>query len=126
MVNPECWSLSGLVQIDETSIPHRTKDDPIAVGQGRSHDGKLLIAMSSAPRQPTWSGHGWVHRVFANLKCWALGVYHGLRAKHLQAYLDEFVFRFNRRRKRPAAFNEGIPIETIKENLAAEVTQALN
>ena len=46
----------------------------------------------------------WVHRVFANLKTWALGVYHGLRHPHLQAYLDEFVFRFNRRRTRHAAF----------------------
>ncbi len=36
----------------------------------------------------------WIHRVFSNLKTWALGVYHGLRAKHLQAYLDEFLFRF--------------------------------
>ena len=34
----------------------------------------------------------------------ARGVYHGLRAKHLQSYLDEFVFRFNRRRTRHAAF----------------------
>ncbi len=46
----------------------------------------------------------WVHRVFANLKTCALGVYHGLRRPHLQAYLDEFVFRFNRRRTRHAAF----------------------
>jgi transposase-like protein len=46
----------------------------------------------------------WTHRVFSNLKTWALGVYHGLRRKHLQAYLDEFVFRFNRRRTRHAAF----------------------
>ena len=36
------------------------------------------------------------HRIFANLKVWALGVYHGLRRSHLQSYLDEFVFRFNR------------------------------
>jgi predicted RNA-binding Zn-ribbon protein involved in translation (DUF1610 family) len=35
----------------------------------------------------------WIHRVFANAKRWALGVYHGLRPAHLQAYLDEFVFR---------------------------------
>ena len=35
---------------------------------------------------------------------WALGVYHGLRRRHLQSYLDEFVFRFNRRRSRHAAF----------------------
>jgi hypothetical protein len=47
----------------------------------------------------------WVHRVFANAKRWALGVYHGLRPKHLQAYLDEFVFRFNRRRTPHAAFD---------------------
>ena len=47
----------------------------------------------------------WIHRVFSNLKTWALGVYHSLRRKHLQSYLDEFVFRFNRRRTRHAAFN---------------------
>ena len=47
----------------------------------------------------------WIHRVFANAKRWALGVYHGLREKHLQAYLDEFVFRFNRRRTPAAAFD---------------------
>ncbi|MTJ81311.1 MAG: IS1595 family transposase [Telmatospirillum sp.] len=46
----------------------------------------------------------WVHRIFSNLKTWALGVYHGLRKSHLQAYLDEFVFRFNRRRTPHAAF----------------------
>jgi ISXO2-like transposase domain len=51
-----------------------------------------------------------VHRVFANLKTWALGVYHGLRRRHLQAYLDEFVFRFNRRRTRPAAFRSLLAI----------------
>ena len=44
----------------------------------------------------------WIHRIFSNLKAWETGVYHGLRAKHLQSYLDEFVFRFNRRRNRHA------------------------
>ena len=46
----------------------------------------------------------WIHQIFSNLKGWARGVYHGLRRKHLQAYLDEFVFRFNRRKTRQAAF----------------------
>ena len=46
----------------------------------------------------------WVHRIFANLKVSALGVDHGLRRKHVQSYLDQFVFRFNRRRTRHAAF----------------------
>jgi hypothetical protein len=46
----------------------------------------------------------WIHRVFANAKRWALGVHHGLRAEHLQAYLDEVVFRLDRRRTPQAAF----------------------
>ena len=53
---------------------------------------------------PTINILPWVHRIFSNLKIWALGVYHGLRRKHLQSYLDEFVFRFKRRRTRHAAF----------------------
>jgi ISXO2-like transposase domain/Transposase zinc-ribbon domain len=47
----------------------------------------------------------WVHRVFANLKRWGLGTFHGLRQAHLQRYLDEFVFRWNRRRHTRAAFD---------------------
>jgi hypothetical protein len=54
----------------------------------------------------------WTHRVFANLKTWALGVYHGLRRNHLQRYLDEFTFRFNRRRNRHAAFATLLGIAT--------------
>jgi hypothetical protein len=37
------------------------------------------------------------HLVFANLKAWPIGVHHGVSHQHLQACLDEFVFRFNRR-----------------------------
>lgn len=38
-----------------------------------------------------------VHLVFSNLKAWLLGTHHSVSDKHLQAYLNEFVFRFNRR-----------------------------
>jgi ISXO2-like transposase domain len=37
------------------------------------------------------------HLVFANLKTWLDGTHHGVSAKHLQAYLNEYTFRFNRR-----------------------------
>ena len=161
MVDPEREPLAGLVEVDETSIPFRTKDEPVAAKPGRSHEGKLLIAgaveiKDKAPGRVRlaviedysakslgsfvkaaavggstvvsdgWSGYAtlkdvkhdpkvvgpmaahvvlpWVHRVFANAKRWGLGVYHGLRQKHLQAYLDEFVFRFNRRHTPAAAF----------------------
>ena len=63
------------------------KHDPKVVGDAPAH---LILP--------------WVHRVFANAKRWALGVYHGLRPAHLQAYLDEFVFRRDRRRTPAAAF----------------------
>tara|TARA_B100000315_G_C14440985_1_gene524662 strand:+ start:106 stop:1002 length:897 start_codon:yes stop_codon:yes gene_type:complete len=38
-----------------------------------------------------------VHIIVANLKMWLRGTYNCLPAKHLQRYLAEFVFRFNRR-----------------------------
>lgn len=38
-----------------------------------------------------------IHLVFANLKTWLIGIHHGVSAKHLQAYLNEYQFRFNRR-----------------------------
>lgn len=42
-----------------------------------------------------------VHRVVSLLKRWLLGTHQGaVRAAHLDFYLDEFTFRFNRRRSR--------------------------
>ena len=38
-----------------------------------------------------------IHLIFSNLKTWLNGIHHGVSAKHLQAYLNEFTFRFNRR-----------------------------
>ncbi len=38
-----------------------------------------------------------IHLVYSNLKAWINGVHHGVGPQHLQAYLNEFVFRFNRR-----------------------------
>jgi transposase-like protein len=39
-----------------------------------------------------------IHLVFGLAKRWLLGTHHGaVGSKHLQAYLDEYVFRFNRR-----------------------------
>jgi len=46
----------------------------------------------------------WIHRVFANLNTWALGVSHGLRQPHLQSNLDELAFPLDRRKSRHAAF----------------------
>ena len=45
-----------------------------------------------------------VHRAFSNLKTWLAGTHHGVSPKHLPHYVNEFVFRFNRRRTPMAAF----------------------
>ncbi len=38
-----------------------------------------------------------IHLVFSNLKTWLRGIHHGVSPQHLQTYLNEFTFRFNRR-----------------------------
>jgi hypothetical protein len=169
MVAPKRNPLDGLVEVDDTEIACRSKNDPPTGGRGRSHQGKILVvgavevhdggagpgrirlqevpdysaaslhpflATNLAPgataKTDGWSGYPgapgvhhdphtvgkmaahivlpWTHRVFSNLKTWALGVYHGLRREHLQSYLDEFVFRFNRRHHRHASFRSLLAI----------------
>jgi hypothetical protein len=93
------------------------------------HDPKVVGPMAAHVVLP------WVHRVFANAKRWALGVYHGLRRRHLQAYLDEFVFRFNRRHAPAAAFERlpglagglavGLPRDVDQPELMGEATHAI-
>ncbi len=62
------------------------------------HDPRIVGNMAASVVLP------WSHRVFALLKRWALGTYHGLRRKHVEAYLNEFVFRYNRRFYRHVSF----------------------
>ena len=76
---------------------------------GVTHDPHVIGPMAAHIVLP------WAHRVFANLKTWALGVYHGLRRKHLRSYLDEFVFRFNRRHTRSAAFRSLLRIAIARK-----------
>ena len=54
-----------------------------------------------------------VHTVFSNFKSWWLGTHHGaIMHKHLQAYLNEYTFRFNRRHNPMAAFQTVLGIGT--------------
>ena len=67
--------------LDKLGIDHR----PRKAGRGRQEV----------------DGLPWAHTVFGNLKTWLLGAFHGVSPNHLQRYLDEFVFRFNRRWREP-------------------------
>jgi transposase-like protein len=56
-----------------------------------------------------------IHLIFSNLKTWILGTHHGTSQQHLQAYLNEYTFRFNRRFYPMTAFNSvlGIAAHTV-------------
>ena len=57
-----------------------------------------------------------VHMVVSLLKRWLLGTHQGaVEKKHLQAYLDEYVFRFNRRTSR----KRGLLFYRLLENAMA-------
>jgi hypothetical protein len=47
-----------------------------------------------------------VSTVTGNLKAWIDGTFHGVSRKHLQTYLNEFMFRFNRRFWRQVSFRK--------------------
>src|SRR5437870_10323366 len=52
-------------------------------------------------------------RAIGNLKQWLVGTHHGVSRAQLQVYLDEFVFRHNRRRQPMAAFQTLLGLGTV-------------
>lgn len=52
-------------------------------------------------------------RVTANLKTWIDGTFHGVGKQHLQTYLNEFTFRFNRRFFRALSFRTLLGLGTL-------------
>jgi transposase-like protein len=64
---------------------------------GYTHD-RVVVRRADDPARVAMPN---VHRVASLLKRWLLGTHQGaVKAAHLQAYLNEFAFRFNRRRSR--------------------------
>jgi transposase-like protein len=66
--------------------------------KGYRHDPRVVGKMAAHIVLP------WIHRAFSLMKRWSLGTYHGLRRKHVDTYLNEFVFRYNRRFYRHVSF----------------------
>lgn len=59
-----------------------------------------------------------ISRVTANLKTWIDGTYHGIGKQHLQTYLNEFMFRFNRRFFRAVSFRTLIGLGILHPGLS--------
>ncbi len=73
---------------------------------------KTVLSASDDPAHVSMPG---VHRVASLLKRWVLGTHQGaVRPEHLQSYLEEFTFRFNRRNSR----NRGLLFRRLLEQAA--------
>ncbi len=67
----------------------------------RTHDYNHLATNISSSGDPAHVVMPGVHRIAALLKRWLLGTHQGATSdKHLDYYLDEYVFRFNRRKSK--------------------------
>ena len=85
-VYTDAWQ--GFKRLARLGYDHRPNSQRVALAEGRSIDTML-------PR---------VHRVISNLKAWLQGTHRGVSSQHLQVYLNEYAFRFNRRRTPMATF----------------------
>lgn len=56
-----------------------------------------------------------LHHTVGNLKSWLVGTHKGVSRDHLASYLDEFVFRHNRRTNLGAAFQTLLGLGTSRE-----------
>jgi hypothetical protein len=94
MVGPGRDRLGTIVEVDETD---GWPSYPSACGEQYTHQPEP-VAPSGLPAHQLLAG---VHRVASLVQRRLLGTHQGgVRPGHLQAYLDEFTFRFNRRRSR--------------------------
>ena len=59
-------------------------------------------------------------RAIGNLQGWLIGTYHGVSKAQLQVYLDEFVFRHNRRKTPAAAFQTLLGLGTGRKSTEYE------
>jgi transposase-like protein len=129
--------LTGNVDVDETDIGGPEKG--LRGGCARGRKAIVAVAMSRATVcTDAWRGYGglagrafchrsetqgkrelavesspWAHTIFSNLKTWLRGTHNGVSKKHLDRYLLEFVYRFNRRRFDHALFEHVIRAAAI-------------
>ena len=74
----------------------RIRTDGLNVYNALGGEGYNLIKTPYDPKNKPEHLH-WLHIIISNVKAFVLGTYHGLDEIHLQKYLDEFCYRFNRR-----------------------------
>ena len=96
-VHTDAWR--GYRSLNSVGYDHRPRSQRAARANGEDIDQIL-------PR---------VHRVISNLKSWLQGTHRGVSGEHLQVYLDEYTFRFNRRRTPMATFQTLLGLQSQQQ-----------
>ena len=105
IVHTDGWG--GYADLNARGFDHRPTSQ-----RWRSEERRLIL-----PR---------AHRTLSNLKTWLQGTHRSASEKHLQVYLDEFVFRHNRRRTPVAAFQTLLGLGAAHEpSTYAEITRSI-
>lgn len=115
---PDATAVSLRKAIEEMVEPGSTiRTDELSSYPSITKHGYSHIAVKGNASVPGEDPTPLVHRVASLLKRWLLGTHHGrVEETHLQAYLNEFVFRFNRR----TSGSRGKLFYRLIQNLTAE------
>lgn len=76
------------------------KTEMVSASEETKDPGTVAPGVSRQRARLTWETKefsGWIRIISSNARSFLLGTYHGIGGKHLQRYLDEFCYRFNRR-----------------------------
>lgn len=104
-------AIAGMVEPGSTIRTDRHASYPVLRNRGYRH--VAIDRESAVGEDPT----PLVHRVASLLKRWLLGTHQGgVRETHIASYLDEFVFRFNRRTSR----SRGLLFLRLVQNMVQE------
>ena len=97
IVHTDAWK--SYLSLTTLGYDHRPRNQSAARRRGEDPDEIL-------PR---------VHRAIPNLKSWLQGTHRGVSGGHLQVYLDEYTFRFNRRSTPMAAFQTLLGLQSQQQ-----------
>ena len=100
------------------------RTDGLAAYIGIEHDGFIHRPLVIGKPEKAHKIFPHIHRVFGNLKAWLIGTHHGVTKKHIQAYLNEHVFRFNRRYDPMHSFNTMLGLASNAESPTYEALYA--
>ena len=80
------------------------RTDGLNIYNSLSEDGYIHNQIKYDPENQPKHLH-WTHIIISNAKAFIEGTFHGLDALHLQRYLNEFCYRFNRHLFKPGIFS---------------------